>query len=332
MGNGAWSTRTYEQVTANKVRSGRTFGYDSQVRSSGRYQAHDSLDPTKAKPTSGPFAGKVMRESRDSTEHPNSTPIFLGFDSTGSMGGIPRVLQAKLKSVFGLVMEKDYAPDPQVLVATYGDAYVDRVPLQVSQFESDNRVDDNLDNMFLEGGGGGNGGETASLMLHFAAHHTSTDSFEKRGKKGYLFFVADEKMLPLKNEMVDKFIGARPATGELGDLTPESIAKEVREKWEVVVLLIDNLSAKMQRSHEHYARLFGDDRVLIVEDPDTVGETIASLVGVFEGRDGDTITADLVGKGVSKDVALRVTNAALATGGVAKNTDLAGAGTSATRF
>ena len=30
---------------------------------------------------------------------------------------------------------------------TYG------VPLQISQFESDNRIDDNLDNLFLEGGG-----------------------------------------------------------------------------------------------------------------------------------------------------------------------------------
>lgn len=332
MGNGLWSTKTYEQGTQAKIRSGSAFAYDAHTRRSGNYKAHEDLDPSKAIPSAGPLAGKVVRESRDSDEHPNSTPIFIGFDSTGSMGFVPRVVQDKLKTVFGLIMEKQYAPDPQVAVATYGDAWIDRVPLQVSQFESDNRVDDNLDKMFLEGGGGGNGGETASLMLYFAAHHTSTDSVEKRGKKGYLFFVADETMLDITPAHVERHIGAKPfETGEMPSLALEDIATAVQEKYEVVILLIDNLSARMQGSHEHYSRLFGADHVLTVEDPNMIAETIASLVGMFEGRDQTTVEDDLVASGVSKDVAVRVTTQVMANGVRAENTTLTATG-AADRF
>lgn len=321
MGSGNWTTTAYDANTHQKIRSGTAFAYDAATRRSGKYQAHNDLDPRNAKPTADKYKDRVMRESRDNDEHPNSTPIFLGFDSTGSMGGIPRVLQEKLKTVFGLIMEQNYASDPQVAVATYGDAYVDRVPLQVSQFESDNRVDDNLDKMFLEGGGGANNGETASLMLYFAAHHTSTDSLEKRGKKGYLFFVADEQMLEITPQHVEKHIGDKPfGSEEYADTTTEGIAKAVQEKYEVVILLIDNLSAQMQDSHRHYARLFGEDRIMVVEDPDTIGETVASLVGMFEGRNADTIRDDLVNSGVSTEVAHRVTSSVLVNG-MTQNTD-----------
>lgn len=302
MGSGSWSVAGYATTSA-KIASGTTFGYDSAARARGIYKAHDSLDPKKAIPNDGPYAGQVMRESRDNDEHPNSTPIIIGFDNTGSMGRAPRTVQTKVPSVFGLLVRKGYVEDPQIAIATYGDAYCDRVPLQFSQFESDNRIDENLDNLFLEGGGGGNNGETATMLLYFAAYHTATDAYEKRGKKGYLFIIADEKMLPLTDTQVKETIGdLQPA----GDLSVEALAEAVQEKWEVVILLIDNYAAKAQRSFEHYSALFGEDHVLTVQDIDTIAETIASVVGVLEGvvSDSDELADDLRDVG-TKDVAIR---------------------------
>ena len=335
MGSGSWSTAGYTATTARKVSTGTTFGYDTYAKRTGSYTAHESLDPSKAKPADGPFAGLVMRESRDSDEHPNSTPIIVGFDSTGSMGHIPRTVQKKLTTLFGLLVEKNYAPDPQVCVSTYGDAWVDRVPLQVAQFESDNRIDDNLDNMYLEGGGGGNGGETASALLYFAAHHTNTDKWEKRGEKGYIFLIADEIMLDLSKSQINELIGQNPVgKQEPGDLTVKGIARDVSEKWEVIILMIDNSAAKYQSSFKHYSELFGATNVLIVENPDTIAETIAAAVGVLEGRDASTVADDLVSTGASREVAVRASNLVtpLKKMGSSKVKLMASTGASASRF
>ena len=53
-----------------------------------------------------------------------------------------------------------------------GDATCDRVPLQVGQFESDNRMDDDLGRIVLEGGGGGQQTESYELAMYFMARHT----------------------------------------------------------------------------------------------------------------------------------------------------------------
>ena len=82
------------------------------------------------------------------------------------------------------------------MFAAVGDATCDRVPLQVGQFESDNRMDENLENMILEGGGGGQKTESYELALYFMARHTAIDCYAKRGRRGYLFVIGDEMAYP----------------------------------------------------------------------------------------------------------------------------------------
>jgi hypothetical protein len=276
MGGGSYSADTYARTTGAKVNTGTTFDYDRKVRSTGIRKAHETLDPkvTNAE-------GLNIRESRDSVEHPNSVPIVVGFDVTGSMGTVPRVAQVKLAGLFGLLLRKGYVEDPQICISAYGDAYTDSVPLQISQFESDNRVDDALDKLFLEGNGGGNNGETQTLLWYYMARHMVTDSWDKRHKKGYLFVIADERALDLKPEHISKFIGDEEPPAS--DLTAEALVKEVQKKWEVIILLINNGTAQYQGSEEHYKKLVGKNNVLVVEDPNSIAETIGLAVGVKEG-------------------------------------------------
>ena len=319
MGYGGWTADAYSRTTGAKVASGTAFGYDRTAKATGTYKAHADLDPKRLAGAGSPFEGQTVRESRDNAEHPNSVPIAAIFDATGSMGSVPRVTQEKLAGLFGLLLRRGYVDDPQIMIGAYGDAYVDRVPLQISQFESDNRIDDNLDNLFLEGGGGGNSGETITLAWYYLAYHTATDAWDKRNKKGYAFFVADERALDLKPEHVkDAIDDGQP----LGGLSTEALAKAVQEKWEVYILLIDNSSARMQGSEAHYKKLFGEHNVLVLEDSNSVSETIALAIGVSEGTvDLDDAEDDL------KDAGSNAVAIASATQAVAGLSKLKGGGT-----
>jgi hypothetical protein len=194
MGGGSWNASVYSKSTTDSLSEhGTPFVYDKLTKAAGRAEVHPDLDPKLVAGDASPFAGKVMRESRDSDEHPESLPIAVIFDVTGSMGQIPVTIQAKLPKLYGLLLAKGYVEHPQILFGAVGDAYSDRVPLQIGQFESDNRADENLENLFLEGGGGGGNHESYELAAYFVARHTATDAWEKRGKKGYLFLIGDER-------------------------------------------------------------------------------------------------------------------------------------------
>lgn len=154
------------------------------------HKAHESMNPN----------GVIFREARDSEVHPNTVPIILGLDVTGSMGHIPHeLIKEGLPKLMGGIIQGG-VPDPALLFLGIGDHECDRYPLQVGQFESgDEELDMWLTRTYIEGGGGGNAGESYLLAWYFAAFHTKTDAFEKRGQKGLLFTVGDEpglKKLP----------------------------------------------------------------------------------------------------------------------------------------
>ncbi len=310
MGNGSWSADTYASVTRSKLTKGTTFGYSAKAASSSNVadkKAHADLDPKKVNGDASPLAGKNIRESRDSDDHPTSTPVAVWFDETGSMGNTPRVIQEKLSTLFGMLLRKGYLEHPQIMVGGYGDGIWDHAPLQVSQFESDNRVDDALDNLYLEGHGGGNGGESQWLAWYYTAFHTATDAWEKREKKGYAFFIGDEKSLEPSGEQVVKWIGADEAPS---GLTDQGIVDSLLEKWEAYVFVINNGSAHNQKSVQYYSSLFGSERVLVVEDEQAIAETISLTIGMTEGViDLDDGVQDLKDAGASDAAVSQATRA-----------------------
>jgi hypothetical protein len=273
MGSGNWSTDVYAAAARYRAASGAdAFGYDNRIRSSSprrSWKAHPSLDPH----------GLTVRESRDSAEHPTSLAISVLFDVTGSMGGVPRVLQTKLPDLFGLLLRKGYTEHPQILFGAIGDATCDRVPLQLGQFESDNRMDDDLGNILLEGGGGGQMTESYELALYAMARHTSMDCHEKRGRRGYLFLIGDE--LPYGK------VKAREVRSVLGESIPEDIPlprilAELQRKFHVFYILPAGASyAGNSEVLGVWRKLLGQN-VLELDDLDAVCETIAVTVGLGE--------------------------------------------------
>jgi hypothetical protein len=310
MGSGRWSTDVYTAAANYRTASGQSaFAYSD----SGAREAHPALDPN----------GVGKRESRDSDEHPMSTPIAVLFDVTGSMGGVPRVLQTKLPQLLGLLTRKGYAVDPHILFGAVGDATCDRVPLQIGQFESDNRMDADLERIVLEGGGGGQKRESYELAMYFMARHITLDSVEKRGRRGYLFLIGDEMPYPRVNPReVQKFIGDR-----LGEpISTEGIVAELQRTFDLYYLI--PAAAGWGGDAEVLARWRGllGQNVLELDDLDAVCETIALTVGLGEDAiDLDQGLADLaevgsdchatVGKALAPLQRGAVVRATLPTGG-----------------
>lgn len=139
---------------------------------------------------------KTVRECCDLPEHPLTTPIVLASDVTDSRGDDAKVIFAKLPAFMAALKLSEVVPDPSIMWAAFGDAYSDRAPVQLCQFEADRRLDEWLSKLWLEGGGGGSGEESSELIAWFLAHRTKLDA-TKRGVKGFAFFTTDEAPYPM---------------------------------------------------------------------------------------------------------------------------------------
>lgn len=302
MGSGRWSTDVYDEHNRFKAAAGKsTFDYSDSMHKSGRttWHVHASLDPRGCK----------SRESRDSDEHPESTAIAVMFDVTGSMGSIPVTLQKKLPELLGLLLRKGYVTDPQILFGAIGDATCDRVPLQVGQFESDNRMDANLENIFLEGGGGGQQTESYELAMYFIARHTEIDCWNKRGRKGYLFIIGDEMAYPsVKRGEVRDLIG----DGAERDMPTADIVRELQQRYHVFYILPQAASYGGDAKILGFWRSLLGQHVLELEDPAAVCETIALTIGMMEGTIDLYAGADDLREYGTAESTLKVVTTALA--------------------
>ena len=176
-----------------------------------------------------------IREARDSEDHPNSTPIIIGLDVTGSMGYLSEAIakNALHETMMKLYSTKPVA-DPQLMFAAIGDV-TDDAPLQVTQFESDIRIAEQLLSLWLEGAGG-DAPEDFELLWYFAAKHTSIDSYEKRGKKGFLFTIGDADCHPdVMADKMERVFGEHTST-----FSSTELAKMAGEKYEVFHICLTN--------------------------------------------------------------------------------------------
>jgi hypothetical protein len=222
------------------------------------------------------------------------------------MQTVPQTMLEKLPKLHGLLLRGGYIEDPQVMFSAIGDAECDAVPIQVGEWESDNRQDANLDNFVLEGGGGGQFQESYDLGFFFMARCTGTDAWDKRRKKGYVFFIGDEKGRNVSAVRVREHIGI-----ELEDDIPlAQIVKEMKERYNVYFIIPTNTShgsSDLDELKTFWKRYFGEN-VLVIDDEAAIPELIAATIGMMEGATDD-VGADLLAAGSTPLLADTVTKA-----------------------
>src|ERR1039458_1591032 len=156
MGSGNYSDADYFSQQRTRRATGVSDFHHSETSST----IHPTLDPHRIKDK--PFH---KLESRDNPDHPEPAAVMFTFDVTGSNIDNARVVQQKLPLLMGLL--GDYLSDPQVAIAANDDILsVGENSIQISEFESDIRIDESIRNLLLTGQGGGNDGESYELMLY----------------------------------------------------------------------------------------------------------------------------------------------------------------------
>jgi hypothetical protein len=234
-------------------------------------------------------------------------------DVTGTMGDVVGAIHASLKNLYGLLLTKGYVKHPQIMFMAVGDSSTvtgrmcDQVPLQVAQFESDIRAALQLELMVIEGGGGGQKHESYQNAAYFLAEHTAHDAWERRGKKGYVYFIGDELAWP--NVEPDEIL---PLVGDVLDapIPTSEIFARVQERYETFFILPDGASYGGDRQVLGFWRRLLGENVLQLSEPNGAAELIALSIGTREAAvDLDEGEQDLRDLGVSPAIRQAVVTA-----------------------
>lgn len=281
MGGGSWTTDSYKTYAHSRgfvtttasacLDSGTTATVDALCSSVSNQEIftsrhlHELLNPKN-----------VIRECCDSEEHPNTIPVILGIDVTGSMGQAA----VEVAKTLNIIMTKlyDQVEDIQFMVMGIGDLDCDRCPIQATQFESDIRIMEQLDKVYFEFGGGGNTYESYTAAWYFGSRHTKLDCW-KRGKKGIIITMGDERLnpyLPIKA----RYGGLSKVTGDdlQADIETKDLYAEASEKFDIYHLDVDHRYRFDENGIENSWKAYLDEDHFKVVTLNDIADTIAEII------------------------------------------------------
>lgn len=228
---------------------------------------------------------KLPREACDSAESPRSRGIIFAEDVSGSMDVF---IHSLIKDEFPRLITQTYDSvsfNPHIMFMGVGDvAAYDEAPLQVTQFETDLRMLDQLQKIWLESGGGGNGSESYILPWYFAAKHTRMDCFEKRGEKGFLFTFGDEGPTPRLTQSDIRYVFGEKDHLKERSITPEECLEMASKKFYCyhVILHGSNYMYRGEKYTQEWRELMGS-HVCDLSEHHYMPELVTTIFRMYEG-------------------------------------------------
>lgn len=236
MGGGSWTSAVYNTyTTATKGMSAVNYASFDHLRVQEAFKArrlHQDLNPRG-----------IMRECLDTEEHPNTIPVILALDVTGSMGSAATQVSKKLGQIMEEIYSSDSVRDVEFCIMAIGDLYCDDAPVQISQFESDIRIAEHLDKVWFESGGGGNAWESYTAAWYMGMNHCKLDCW-KRGKRGIIITMGDERLNPyLQKNGLAQFIGDNVQA----DVETAELYSQASQKFDIHHISVDDPASSYSR-------------------------------------------------------------------------------------
>lgn len=276
MGGGTWTHHAFNTYTK------ATRGVDAKTYATSSAGAQEVFRSRGLDAALNPMG--VMRECADSAEHPNTFPVILALDVTGSMGAAAAKVAKALGEIMGSLYAEKEVPDVEFCIMAIGDLYCDSAPIQISQFESDIRIAEQLDKVFFEYGGGGNKWESYTAAWYMGSRHCKLDCWA-RGQKGVIITLGDEQLNPvLQAGELHMVVG----DSVQADINTEDMHKEACEKFDIYHISVSDAASSYSRNNhsgavdDSWKRVLGQNyRVCTIND---LAHTITDIVkGSFDG-------------------------------------------------
>ena len=242
MGSGTVSHSSLRSYASSMGRS-----YDS---STGRVKGQ-TFEARSIDPTLDPRGFKV-RECCNSDEHPNTVPVILALDVTGSMGEACAETAAALGKIVTSLYDK--FADIEFCIMGIGDLDYDHAPIQMSQFESDVRIAVSLDKVYMEHGGGGNSFESYTAAWYMGLHRTKLDCYDKQGRKGIIITMGDE---PLNPYLPASELNAAIGGSEQADVETKVLYQQAIQKFDIFHIAVDSPRCCYRRYQRDVDNSFG---------------------------------------------------------------------------
>ena len=271
MGHGSWKSEDFDKYS-RKVR-----GVDARELEHKTFSAQEFYRARSLNSSLSPKG--VSRLCRDSEEHPNTLPVILALDVTGSMGSAAVRAATSLNSIITGIYNSNTIKDVEFCVMALGDIHYDKAPIQISQFESDIRIAEQMDCIWFEGGGGANNYESYSAAWYMGLNHCNLDCWN-RGKKAIIITLGDEMPNPYLNAAELSCV-----TGDTiqADIETENLLKEIKEKFEVYHLSVKDPASSYDRNQRSYdldrawSDLLGEDHYSVVTIEE-LSQTLTEIV------------------------------------------------------
>ncbi len=280
MGNARWSSEDYTSYASST-------NYRSMTREQVfEHKMDTKLDPRNVKVGKGDRVGLQLRESIISDSNPNPTPIILGLDVTGSMRDVVhQIATDELPKMMTEIHAQGVVSDPHVMFMGIDDVHVQgHGALQVSYFEPDLKIVEQLRKLWLVGNGGGNQSESYDLAWYFAGRYTYLENFERTGKQGFLFTIGDEPF-PVQTNRADQ-LETIFGPGEYEPTTPEVCLEMAQRKFQVFHISIEKGGYDLSG----WDRKLGANHLRVpARDIKNLTEVVLSTMKIAGGADMKTV-------------------------------------------
>ena len=281
MGSGRWTRERFNEYAA------RRYGMSADELEHAKLGTQDVFRHRMISSLLDPRG--VTRQCHDSEEHPETLPVILALDVTGSMGQAAVKTATCLNSIMTGILSNGEIRDVEFCVMAIGDIHYDSAPIQISQFESDIRIAEQMDEVYFEGGGGGNCFESYTAAWYMALEHCELHCWN-RGKKGLIITMGDELPNPYLNA---KELNSVTGDSLQADIDTNELLKETLEKYEVFHLSVDDPHSCYRHNQKRcnldaaWTELLGKEHYRVVEIRN-LNRVISKIVSEYAARQGGT--------------------------------------------
>ncbi|OGC05109.1 hypothetical protein A2276_04110 [candidate division WOR-1 bacterium RIFOXYA12_FULL_43_27] len=198
------------------------------------------------------------------------------------MGDWVEIIYTKLPMLYGQLVENSVLEKLAVSLCLFTDAGIgNQDPFQIADFAEGDILDESIESLWLplKNGvdcGGGNGMESYEMVAYYYLHHCDL----KGSQNPFFFMTGDEGYYPkVDSFLVSNHFGSLKKGVSLDSLT---VLQELARKFECFILRKPYHNGE-KRVNDSWVRAWGPHRVLMLNEPAQVADTVIGAVALTKG-------------------------------------------------